>query len=178
MNALDRFNVASQMHNVAFRAFLWPSYQVSSGTCTYVAPSTHSFHNTTEGKTHLHGSAQSRLSQATTYFSGMWRQQMWRNILHGCHFDTVNSFCAKKSISDIFDRPSQASPEAKIFLNAFPVADTLVPKQRRGLIEILGEKHCVSSSTMIWFLWIYSACQIMDASKNVFLGICRIDKER
>jgi hypothetical protein len=93
---------------VAFRTFLWPSYQVSGRTwCEHVAPSTHPFHNTTERQTRLHcRSTHSRLSQAATRSSGMWRQEMLPSILHGCHSDTISNFCIKKIVPDIFDQTS------------------------------------------------------------------------
>jgi hypothetical protein len=57
----------------------------------HVAPSTHPFHNTTEGQTRLHcRSTHSRLNQAAISSSGMWCQEMLPSILHGCYFDT---FC-------------------------------------------------------------------------------------
>jgi hypothetical protein len=88
---------------VAFRAFLWPFYQVSGRTwCKHVAPSTHPFHNTTEGQTRLQcRSTHSRLSQAAIRSSGMWHQEMLPSILHGCHFDTFSSF-SKRILSRIF----------------------------------------------------------------------------
>jgi hypothetical protein len=49
-------------------------------------------------------STHSRLSQAATRSSGMWRQEMLPNILYGCHFDTVSSFCIKNFALDIFDQ--------------------------------------------------------------------------
>jgi hypothetical protein len=88
---------------VAFRAFLWTSHQVCSRTwCKHIAPSTHPFHNTTEGQTRLHSrSTHSRLSQGATRCSGVWRQEMLPSILHGCHFDTISSFSIK-NLSRIF----------------------------------------------------------------------------
>jgi hypothetical protein len=88
---------------VAFRTFLWPSYQVSDRTWyKHVAPSTHPLHDTTEGQTRLHcRSTHSRLSQAANCSSGMWRHEMLPSILHGCHFDTISSFFLKK-LSRIF----------------------------------------------------------------------------
>jgi hypothetical protein len=63
--------------------------------CQHVAPSTHPFHNMTEGQTRLHyRSTHSWLSQAAIRSSGMWRQ-MLPSILHGCHFDTISSFSKK-----------------------------------------------------------------------------------
>jgi hypothetical protein len=54
----------------SIRMFLWPSFQVSGRTwCKHVIPSTHPFHNTTEGRISIH----SRLSQAAIRSSGMWR---------------------------------------------------------------------------------------------------------
>jgi hypothetical protein len=93
---------------VAFRLFLWPSYQVSGRTwCKHVAPSTHPFHNATEGQTRLHcRSTHSWLSQASNRSSGMWRQEMLPSILHGCHFDTIRSSSIKNVVPDIFDQTS------------------------------------------------------------------------
>jgi hypothetical protein len=92
---------------VAFRTFLWPSYQVSGRTwCKHVAPSTLPNHNTTEGQTRLHcRSTLSRLSQAVTRSSGMWRQEMLPSILHGCHFDTISSFSIKNFAWIFLTRP-------------------------------------------------------------------------
>jgi hypothetical protein len=93
---------------VAFRTFLWPSYQVSGRTwCKHVAPSTHPFHNTTEGQTRLNcRSTHSGLSQAATRSSGMWRQEMFPSILHGCHLDTISSFSIENVVPGIFDQTS------------------------------------------------------------------------
>jgi hypothetical protein len=93
---------------VAFRTFLWPSYQVSGRIwCKHVAPSTHPFHNTMEGQTRLHcRSTHSRMSQAAIRSSGMWHQEMLPSILHGCHFDTISSFSIKNSVPDDFDQTS------------------------------------------------------------------------
>jgi hypothetical protein len=50
-----------------------------------------------EGQTRLHcRSTHSRLSQASTRSSGMWRQGMLPSILNGCHFYTISSFFIKK----------------------------------------------------------------------------------
>jgi hypothetical protein len=71
--------------------------------CKHVAPSTHPFHNTTEGQTRLHcRSTHSRPSQAAIRSSGMWRLKMLPSILYGCHFDTVSSFSLFKMLSRIF----------------------------------------------------------------------------
>jgi hypothetical protein len=93
---------------VAFRTFLWPSYQFFGRTlCKHIATSAHPFHSTTEGQTRLHcGSTHSRLSQTATSSSGVWRQEMLLSILHGCHFDTISSFSTKKIVPDIFDQTS------------------------------------------------------------------------
>jgi hypothetical protein len=93
---------------VAFRTFLWPSYQVSGRTCCkHVAPSTHPFHNTIEGQTRLHyRSTCSWLSQAVSCSSGMWHQEMLPSIPCGCHFDTISSFSIKNFVPDIFDQTS------------------------------------------------------------------------
>jgi hypothetical protein len=99
-----------QMHVVAFRTFLWPSYQVSGRTwCKHVAPLTLSFHNMTEGQTQLHcRSTHSQLSQAAICSSGMWHQEMLPSILQSCHFDTISSFSIKNVVLDIFDQTSYA----------------------------------------------------------------------
>jgi hypothetical protein len=99
---------------VAFRTFLWPSFRVSGRTwCKHVAPSTHPFHNTTEGQTRLHcRSIHSQLSQAAICSSGMWRQEMLPSILHGCHFDTISSFSVKNVVPDIFIRPRHSVKHA------------------------------------------------------------------
>jgi hypothetical protein len=103
-NILDRLNLFLRMLVVAFRTFLWPSYQVSGRTWfKHVAPSPHLFHNTMEGQTRLHyRSTHSRLSQAATRSSGVWRQEMLPSILHGCHFDTISSLSLKNVVPDIF----------------------------------------------------------------------------
>jgi hypothetical protein len=78
---------------IAFRTLLWPSYQVCGRTsCKHVAPSTHPFHNTTEGQTRLHcRSTHSRLSPAVIRSSGTWRQETLPSTLHACHFNTMSS---------------------------------------------------------------------------------------
>jgi hypothetical protein len=93
---------------VTFRTFLWPYYHVSGRTwCKHVAPSTHPFHNTTEGQTRLHcRSTHSRLSEAATRSSGMWHQEMLPSNLHGYHFDTISSFSIRNFVPDIFDQTS------------------------------------------------------------------------
>jgi hypothetical protein len=82
---------------VAFHTFSWPSHQVFGRTwCKHVAPSTHPFHNTTEGQRRLHcRSTHSRLSQAASHSSGIWRQEILPSILHGFHFDIISSFSVK-----------------------------------------------------------------------------------
>jgi hypothetical protein len=89
---------------VAFRTFLWPSYQVFGRTwCTHVAPSTHPFHNTAEWQTRLHcRSTHSRLSQVAIRSSSMWRQEMLPSILYGCHFDNFCTFSIKNFVPDIY----------------------------------------------------------------------------
>jgi hypothetical protein len=97
-----------RMFVAAFRTFLWPSCQVSGRTwCKHVAPSTHPFHNTTEGQIRLQcRSNHSRLSQAAIHSSGIWRLEMLPSILHCCHFDTISSFSSKQFVPDIFDQTS------------------------------------------------------------------------
>jgi hypothetical protein len=109
---------------VAFRTFLWPSYQVSGRTwCKHIAPSTHPFYNTTEGQIRLHfRSTHSRLSQAAIRSSGIWRQEMLPSTLHGCHFDTISSFSIKNFVPDIFDQTSyfatsHFSPQLRVACN-------------------------------------------------------------
>jgi hypothetical protein len=44
------------------------------------------------------------LSQATTFFFGIWCQKMLPNTIHGCHFDNISSSSKKFSVLDILDR--------------------------------------------------------------------------
>jgi hypothetical protein len=102
-----------------------PSYQVCGRTwCKHVAPSTHLFHNTTEGQTRLHcRSTHSRLSQAAIRSSGMWCQEMLSSILHGCHFDNISSFSLKKLSRIFLIRPRTVPPsdegDSAVFLTSW-----------------------------------------------------------
>jgi hypothetical protein len=122
---------------VAFCTFLWPSYQVSGRTwCKHVAPSTHPFHNTTEGQTRLNcRSTHSRLSQAASRSSGMWRQEMLPSILHGCHLDTISSF-SFKNLSQIFLSDLVCTVKWKDLEKEAPVAySQSLPRHSPGGIE-------------------------------------------
>jgi hypothetical protein len=74
--------------------------------CTLCYTAAGSVHNMTEGETRLQcRSTHSRLSQPATFSSSVWLQKMVSNILHGCHFDSVNSSHVKNCVPDIFDQP-------------------------------------------------------------------------
>jgi hypothetical protein len=88
-------------------------------------------------------STHSRLSQAASRSSGMWRQQMLLSILHGCHFVTISSFSAKNSVSDIFDQTSYTWWRGALSCHAIRctgsvfVGSIYIP-QRRNILYVLS----------------------------------------
>jgi hypothetical protein len=107
----------------------------------------------TEGQTHR--STLSRLSQAAIRSSGVWRQELLPSILHGCHFDTINSFCIKIFFPNTFYQTSHVENNFRLIFNIESHYGELVRELRFTLymcVSVIRHKEHLQCSHILMLL--------------------------